>query len=326
MASKLSWTYDNHAGEERAEYRGLRIRAVRDDHPSNPFKDQDGHWPMLVRTGDRHSRNFDSYEGGDAYDNPIGIMTDEQLIHDQRALAEICGGYTSIGSLLNDYCSASELDEKYGEDVRPVYYRDADLLRQAMELAFYDHVFRGDKLTKIAEVLKIAGIRVYTTTVRGYCQGDWAEVLVIAPPAKIAEFGVCIPELEMDAKADPEILKRDLERRDDWVWDKVNERLMGGQADLYAAWAFGDVYGYVVEAPVRLPDPDDEPEWEEIEDGSCWGYYGTDHDESGLEEGAINAADCYLARQKRLRNDRLKALIINRVPLHRRKRILEEAL
>ncbi len=33
----------------------------------------------------------------------------------------------------------------------------------------------------------------------------------------------------------------------------------------------------------------------EIVDGSCWGFYGADHGDSGLEEAAISNADCYLA-------------------------------
>lgn len=326
--SKLSWTYDQHSGEEHAEYRGLRIRAVRDGHPSNPLEDDDGIWPMLVRAEHHRGGNVDTYAGGENFTNPIAFLSPGQIVHDQLTLARICGDYKAIPRLLDDYLSAGELDEKYGEDVRPAYCRDADLLQQALEIAFADHVSSSDRLGKIAEVLNIAGVRTYQTTVCGYSQGDWAEVLVIAPKAKIEEFGINIHELEANAKADPEILKRSLDQRDAWIQQRVDEQLMESQADLYAAWAFGDCYGYIVEKAVRLPDadPDDEPEWDEIEDGSCWGYYGTDHDKSGLEESAIDSADTYLARQKRWREDKLKALIINRTPLDRRARILAEVL
>jgi hypothetical protein len=66
---------------------------------------------------------------------------------------------------------------------------------------------------------------------------------------------------------------------------------MQGQANLYGYWAWGDVYGYVIEKRcVCAGDPDDdvEDDWEEIEDGSCWGYFGSDHSESGLEDSALS--------------------------------------
>lgn len=45
--------------------------------------------------------------------------------------------------------------------------------------------------------------------------------------------------------------------------------------DLYTAWAWGDCYGV---ASITRPDGT------ELEDGSCWGFYGHDHEKSGLLE------------------------------------------
>lgn len=60
--------------------------------------------------------------------------------------------------------------------------------------------------------------------------------------------------------------------------------------DLWSAWAWGDVYGY---ANLIRPDGSEC-------DASCWGFYGSDHTESGLLENATNAAECdirYLAKE-----------------------------
>lgn len=70
-----------------------------------------------------------------------------------------------------------------------------------------------------------------------------------------------------------------------------HERQCEGACNLYAAWAFGDCYE--IES---ITDPDGL----EIEDGSCCGYYGADHEESGLLERArdsIEGHKDYLVRE-----------------------------
>jgi hypothetical protein len=41
------------------------------------------------------------------------------------------------------------------------------------------------------------------------------------------------------------------------------------------------------------------PDGTEAPDGSCWGFYGTDHEQSGLMEHCRNAVDCDMAAQER---------------------------
>ena len=77
--------------------------------------------------------------------------------------------------------------------------------------------------------------------------------------------------------------------------------------DLFEAWAWGDVYGYSVE---------------ETGD-SCWGFYGDDHEKSGLLEEARANIDHYLTRKKKERETKLKELVKNKVPLEKRDNILE---
>jgi hypothetical protein len=59
-----------------------------------------------------------------------------------------------------------------------------------------------------------------------------------------------------------------------------------GTVDLYSAWAWGDVYGIS-----EITDPDGA----ELDEGSVWGFYGDDHEKSGLLESARNTIDWHLS-------------------------------
>jgi hypothetical protein len=103
----------------------------------------------------------------------------------------------------------------------------------------------------------------------GYSQGDAAWVFVAATPEWRKEVGwrKHTPE-EIDASLQADI-------------------------DLWTAWAWGDVYGC---AEVKRPDGSPTA----IDHDSCWGYYGDDHEKSGLKEFAENVVECdieWLARE-----------------------------
>lgn len=55
-----------------------------------------------------------------------------------------------------------------------------------------------------------------------------------------------------------------------------------GEVETYDNFLTGSVYGYEVK----------DAEGEEIEHGACWGFFGYDHETSGLMEYAKNAIDC----------------------------------
>ncbi len=82
----------------------------------------------------------------------------------------------------------------------------------------------------------------------GYSQGDAAWVFVAAMPAWVKLTGWNPPKEEQQ-----ESLQADI--------------------DLWSAWAWGDVYGVT---EILRPDSI------EIPDSSCWGFYGDDHEKSGL--------------------------------------------
>lgn len=82
----------------------------------------------------------------------------------------------------------------------------------------------------------------------GYCQGNWAECFFMATTEWLEKTGV-------EKENAPAQLEAALK--------------------LWSAWAWGDVYGVI-----KITRPDGT----EVEDASCWGFYGTDHAESGLLE------------------------------------------
>lgn len=107
-------------------------------------------------------------------------------------------------------------------------------------------------------LLKWAGIECVNAQSNGYSQGDSTLVLAIATPEWVKLVG-----------APAESLKPQLE----------------STVELYDAWAWGDVYGV---SEITSPDG------EEISGGSCWGFYGHDHEKSGLMEHARDAIDYHI--------------------------------
>ena len=73
--------------------------------------------------------------------------------------------------------------------------------------------------------------------------------------------------------------------------------------ELYNDYLSGAVYGYIVE---------------EAGD-SCWGFYGYDHEKSGLLEMARGEIDCHIEQTKKDHFAQLKQWIKNHVPLEYRK-------
>lgn len=89
-------------------------------------------------------------------------------------------------------------------------------------------------------------------------------------------------------------------------YKSITDEDFNNALDLFSAYAWGDVYGYNVE-----------------ENGdSCWGFYGDDHEKSGLLEEARSNIDCYLEAKKKERENKLKTLISNKVPLTKREELL----
>ena len=100
-------------------------------------------------------------------------------------------------------------------------------------------------LEKRAAMFNLFGIAAHVATSRGYCQGHWADVLIVHLPEWKQKCGT--PDYDLSVEADRKAFERDAE----------------GDLATWSAWAWGDVYGYTV------TDPDGEQD-----DEHCGGFYG----------------------------------------------------
>lgn len=289
---KLSFDYDGRANESVAyvgneETALYRVRMIQDCSPENPFTAWDGHWPMIV---DHGRRNGGATEYGDI-PCPLSCLSDGQLVRHAAAIAKALD--CDIDAIRAD-CREEQLDER-ARGYRSI--RMADWLRDEFERALGD-VSDSDKLATLEALFDIAGIPCLNTCSQGYSQGDYADLLIVAPWETAKAFGW---------------------NKGKWRKLASNPADMEGQADLYGAWAWGDVYGYVCEF---RPDP--ESEWEELEEhgSSVWGFYGDDPAKSGLAESAAAHIEWDMRQRKESRFSRLAELIKARVPLAIRAAIL----
>ncbi|MFT7280510.1 MAG: hypothetical protein ACI9DM_000229 [Cyclobacteriaceae bacterium] len=81
--------------------------------------------------------------------------------------------------------------------------------------------------------------------------------------------------------------------------NKRIQAVLDGAFNLFGYWAWGDVYGFNVEST----------------GDSCCGFYGDDHEKSGLLEMARGEIDHHVEKEKKKRIERIKTFIRNRVPL-----------
>lgn len=89
----------------------------------------------------------------------------------------------------------------------------------------------------------------------------------------------------------------------------LTEESMKSGFDLWGYWAWGDVYSYLID---------------DGDIGSCCGFYGTNHEESGLLEHAKEDIDAYYQNNKNQRFKKLKSLIKNNVPYQYRFDIINQ--
>lgn len=154
-----------------------------------------------------------------------------------------------------------------------------DELETGLHEAIADAVKEHD-YDKLEDVSRIIGLPCLNTRSRGSCQSDYVEIMAVWPKA----WGK-----ENRPKATPKQIAKELQ----------------AAVDLFGAWAWGDVYGYTVTDTVT---------GDEV--GSCWGYYGNDHEASGLLEAA-GGEMAYAERTEKNRHaKRLKNWIRNHVPLN----------
>ena len=235
---------------ETLEYKGYEIEVAQDKSPENPFEAWDCEPPLVTYYGARHDY-AKSYQGApETVGDIIRLMPSACFERGQRVAL-----FKKLG-----------MDEKYTLREVAQAVRDYGTFQSALIELVTEQVGSKpegwrDALTwfEMAEsLLNWAGIPCLNTQSNGYSQGDSTLLLVILTPEWVKMTGV-----------KPEHYATSME----------------ATAELYGAWAWGDVYG--------VSDILD-PNGEEIEEGSCWGFYGSDHDKSGLMEHAKTSIDWHI--------------------------------
>jgi hypothetical protein len=283
---KLSFEYDESSGYpaiSRASYRGLTIEAIQDESPSNPWTDSDGFAPLLW-----YSLGGGSEEHGNAdLTAPLAAFSDAAISRHWRKLCAILAPDVDADAL------SSELAKARRDN--PPQWRGSlsELKREALEERLNDMAPAGhrswpvDYVDALEELWTLAGCEALAFQRNGYSQGDSVLGLLVATPAWRKAMGI-------PAKRD---LASDLR----------------GQADIFGAYFWGDVYGVAIVAP------------DDSTLDSIWGFVGSDFEKSGLAEAGVELADSILADASRRRTAKAKELIRNRVPVAYRGAALEEA-
>ena len=138
----------------------------------------------------------------------------------------------------------------------------------------------SDRLEALCDLYTMQGIPAVVKSVHGSSQGDYAEVLAVAT----LEFQEACGNAS------------------DYDWIEG----LKGAIQLFEDWAFGNVYGYIVE----------DAEGNEVD--SCWGFFGDYDAPLGAMHEAEAAINWRIACAKKEHIAQVKTWIKNRVPLHYR--------
>jgi hypothetical protein len=211
---------------------GYTAEVYPDDSPENPFGAWDCQPPIAVLNWQRYHAKLENYKGAE-----LNLWRLFELIPSEKW--ETREGKREILHALPFPMS----------DIRDEMLNMGNF-RDAMSELVYDLKPSGwsewqEYFDAMESLAAVAGIPCHYTQSNGYSQGDSALVFVAALPSWVDEVGTA-----------PEHQKAACE----------------GAAKLWAAWAWGDVFGVA-----RIISPDGE----EVEEASCWGFYG-DHETSGL--------------------------------------------
>lgn len=253
---------------ETIEYKGYKIKIAQDEGPENPFEAWDCEPPLLTFYGGRHSYAKAYNDAPESWWDVLRLLPDTIWKRGQR-VAFLKEFILPLGVSMRDYA----------EEVHRVGELDA--------CATYLGEHLGEKpdgwgsacewFETAEALLNYGGIPCLYEQSNGYCQGDTTLCLVVLTPEWYEKTGAPKENAQKDCQ---------------------------GAIELYSAWAWGDVYGV---SEITAPRPDDE-DGEELEHGSCWSFYGRDHEKSGLMEHATSTIDCHIEEQAKEAQDLESAL------------------
>lgn len=245
---------------ETIEHDGYKIEIAQDFSPENPFEARDCEPPLVTYYGGRHGY-AKSYQGAPETIGDIVRLLPASMFERGERVKTI---KANLNCTLREFVAASRDNRAWG--IGPCFSNMGDC--KEVFISFAESQVGQEpegwrdacNWFEFAEsLLKQGGIACHHEQSNGYSQGDSTLLLAIATPEWIAKVGASPDSLPAQMKS---------------------------ACDLYSAWAWGDVYGIVSIHEIVTDDEGNETEGEEIEDASVWGFYGRDHETSGLLESA----------------------------------------
>lgn len=222
-----------------------KISIHHDDAAENPFENWDCEPAIIIGTNGYGSDDIETYDAHNAHCLDIGYLTAltrEQVKDHQSTLIDLLG-YSTLRRGI-----AAQLRYKFSWQ----YYPDLlDAISESL-MEIYTCSTLSEKLEMYKQLLSIHGVITLKASSYGYTQGDYCEILVVATPEFLKTTGAVITE------------SRDLK----------------SSVKLFSNWAWGNVYGYVIEKINRC----DKCGAKHLEhEDSCCGFYG-DIKENGMLE------------------------------------------
>ena len=223
--------YDFNVGEP-VDMGPCRVTIHHADSPDNPWTDWDCQTPLAWASLERFHMTLNEHDSGDGILNPLGDVSPRWASRNWRKIAQAL----DLDAGAED-AEARLQARDYGEPLGAVRLdRFRDALSDMRGTTWGVLVDYFDALEALWE---LRGCPALAFQRNGYSQGDSVLGLLVATPAHAERCGFTLDAPGHDIRASLE-----------------------GDANLFGAWAFGDVYGFTLE----------DAEGDTLD--SCWGFYG----------------------------------------------------
>lgn len=224
------------------------IKKVLDSSPTNPFEDWGCEIPLMYLDGDRRNTFVTDFSNNDISEFIKGRA--ESYEGKEELLSHF--GITLTDLFENDFEDCMDNDVLNKEiEALGFYLQDYDNKEDLVDDIISDSLSNlPNSVKELASLAEFLGLTYYHAIAKGYCQGDWAEALIVPTQKWADSVGV---ELE-----------------------SIDEKQLKGTFDLFSYWAFGDCYGYVIENSVG-----------EVLD-ACYGFFGISYSKDLAEQVVEN--------------------------------------
>lgn len=241
----------------------VRIQFFKDLEPAEPW-DDDGAVPLVAYDGDRRSSFYTEPARGYELLHPWQLFTDRQIKRHLARIVELCPAESWGGRPVYD--DPRSFDRFIREEYPHLSLREAR--REWLDSYFGDGETGRGRLETIAEFWRLLGVPVMVKETRGYSQGDWRLLMIVAHPDAVKAWG--FRNMAAYLKACPNDLK-------------------AAFSD-YGAWLWGDVIGYRAQPidPEEFAADDLDPATVTAGDlnalhycgdvETCWGFFPDDRD------------------------------------------------